>query len=95
MTDIIELLATNPQVIAAILAVVYNIGGYVAQLLKVKKLETYEVAKLGETLVLFETLFLVLSTLGGLSVKWTAIIAVAVAVIRSLKSALDNNTAAK
>ena len=94
MTEILEILSANPLVLAAILAIVYNIGGYVAQLLKIKQLEKYEVAKLAETLVLFETLFLVLSTIGGLSVKWTTILVVAVAVIRSLKSALDKNTVA-
>ena len=94
MTDIIEILATNPLIIAAILAIIYNLGGYIAQILKVKQLEKYEVAKLGETLVLFETLFLVLSTVGGLPVKYTAIIVIAVAVVRSLKSALDKNTVA-
>ena len=94
MADILEVLATNPMVLAAILAVIYNIGGYVAQLLKVKQIEKYEVAKLGETLVIFETLFVVLSTVGGLPVKYTAVIVIAVAVVRSLKSALDKYTKA-
>jgi len=94
MADILETLATNPQVLAAILAIVYNIGGYASQLLKIKQLEKYEVTKLAETLVMFETLFLVLSTIGGLPIKYTAVLVIAVAVVRSVKSALDNNTAA-
>ena len=94
MTEILEILTANPLVLAAVLALAYNIGGYITQVLKIKKLEKYEVAKLGETLVLFETLFLVLSTIGGLSTKWTAVIVIAVAVVRSLKSALDKNTVA-
>ncbi len=95
MAEILDILLNNPLLLAAILAVIWNIGGYVAQLLKIKKLEPYEVTKLAETLVLFEAVFLIMSTLVGIPITWTAIAAIAVMTIRSLKSAIDKNTAAK
>lgn len=95
MAEILDILSNNPLLLAAILAVIWNIGGYVAQLLKIKKLEPYEVTKLAETLVLFEAVFLIMSTLVGIPITWTAIAAIAVMTIRSLKSAIDKNTAAK
>jgi len=95
MVEILDILLNNPLLLAAILAVIWNIGGYIAQLLKIKKLEPYEVTKLAETLVLFEAVFLILSTVAGIPTKYVAVAAIAVVAIRSLKSALDNNTAAK
>jgi len=95
MVEILDVLLNNPLLLAAILAVIWNIGGYVAQLLKIKKLEPYEVTKLAETLVLFEAIFLIMSTVAGISVMWTTVAAIAVVTVRSLKSALDKNTATK
>ena len=95
MVEILDMLLNNPLLLAAILAVIWNIGGYVAQLLKIKKLEPYEVTKLAETLVLFEAIFLIMSTVAGISVMWTTVAAIAVVTVRSLKSALDKNTATK
>lgn len=94
MVEILDVLLNNPLLIAAILAVIWNIGGYIAQLLKIKKLEPYEVTKLAETLVLFEAVFIIMST-AGISTTWTAVAAIAVVTVRSIKSAIDKNTASK
>jgi hypothetical protein len=88
--DVWQILLTNPQFVAAIIAIVWNIGGYIVTLLHIKGLEKYEVTKLGETLFLFETLFTILSTVVGVPVKYVAIIAIVLVFIRSLKNALDN-----
>jgi len=95
MVEILDTLVNNPQIIAAVLAVIWNLGGYVAQLLKIKKLEPYEITKLAETLVLFEAVFLIMSTVAGISTTYAAVAAIAVVLIRSLKSAIDKNTVAK
>lgn len=83
-TDVLQLLVAQPQVLAAILAIAYNIAGYVINDLQAKKLEAYQVTKLAETLVLFEALFTILQTVAGVSATWTAIITIVVAVVRSL-----------
>ena len=93
MVEILDTLANNPQIIAAVLAIIWNIGGYLAQLLKIKQLEPYEVTKLAETLVMFEAVFLILSTVAGVPMQYVAVAAIAVVVIRSLKSALTNTVA--
>lgn len=93
--DVLQTLLANPQFVAAIIAVIWNISGYIAALLKIKGLEKYELTKLGETLLLFEAVFTIMATVAGLPLSWTAVIAIAVVVIRSVKSAIDSNTAAK
>lgn len=93
-TDVLQLLVTQPQLLAAILAIIYNIAGYVQSSLQAKKLESYQVTKFAETLVLFEALFTILQTVAGVPATWTAVITVAVAVIRSLIDKLKTYTAA-
>lgn len=93
-TDILQLLVTQPQILAAVLAIIYNIAGYIVNDLQAKKLEPYQVTKLAETLVLFEGLFTILQTVAGVPATWTAIITIAVAVIRSLIAQLKQVNAA-
>lgn len=87
-TDILQLLVAQPQLLAAILAIVYDIAGYFINSLQAKKLESFQVTKLAETLVLFEALFTILQSVAGVPATWTAIITIAVAVIRSLTAQL-------
>ena len=63
--SVLEVLAANPQLLAAVLALIYNGAGYIMSMLKIKKLEPYQAAELAKTLLLFETLFTLLQSLGG------------------------------
>lgn len=89
MMDFVQLLADNPQLLAAILAIIYNFAGYVMSMLKIGAFEKYKVTEIVKTLVLFETLFTVLTTLGGVSVEYTTIITVILAVVVSVKDKLS------
>lgn len=89
MMDFVQLLAGNPQLLAAILAIIYNIAGYVMSMLKVAAVEKYKITELVKTLVLFETLFTLLSTFGGVAVEYTTIATVILAIIVSLKDKLS------
>lgn len=93
MADVLTLLSTQPQILAAILAIVYNVAGYFINDLQAKKLEPYQVTKLVETLVLFEALFTILQTLAGVPATWASIITIGVAVVRSLIEKLKIFTA--
>jgi len=86
LSEVLDILTANPLLLGAIMAVIYNIAGYIASMLKIKALEGYQVTKLGETLVIFETLFLLLSQLAGLDVKYTAVFAIGAAIVISLKN---------
>lgn len=92
--DILTLLSTQPQILAAVLAIVYNIAGYFINDLQDGKLQAYQVTKLAETLVLFEALFTILQSLAGVPATWTAVITIAVAVVRSLIARLKIVTTA-
>lgn len=84
LTEIFDTIAANPQLLAALMAVIYNIAGYLGSMLKIKALEGYQVTKLAETLLVFEGLFLILTTLGGLPVQYTTAITVVGMIIISL-----------
>lgn len=93
--EIVQVLLSNPQFVAAIIALIWNLCGYVAAMFHVKGLEKYEVTKLLETFVMIEAVFTIMSTVVGLPLEWSTIIAIAIVVIRGIKSAIDNNTTAK
>lgn len=89
LSEILDTLAANPLLLGAILAIIYNIAGYIMSMLKIKAVESYQLAELGKTLVLFESLFLLLSQLGGLPVKYTTAITIVLAVVVSLKDKIS------
>lgn len=89
-TTAFEGFISNPLIIGTVMAIVYNVGLYIAACARSKKLEPYEKLKLLETLALFETLFFTLSFLGGLPVYWTSAIALILAFVRSLKTAISD-----
>jgi hypothetical protein len=95
MVESIELLqaaTANPVIMGAVLTLVFNIGGYIGAMLKVKSFESYDKYKALETLALFETVFIALQGVVGIDSKWVAVIAIAVNVIYGLKKALQNKT---
>ena len=87
--DVLTTLLTNPQFVALIIAIIWNIAGYVAAILHVKGLEKYDAAKLAETFVLFEGLFTILATVAGLPLTYTAAITIVLVFIRSLQKAFE------
>jgi hypothetical protein len=90
LEEFLEVLAANPELLGVILAIVYNIAGYIMSMLKIKSLEPYQATELAKTLVLFETLFIVLSRIGGLDPKYTTAITVILAVVISLKDKISD-----
>jgi len=81
----IEVLANNPQLLAALMAVIYNFAGYAMSMLNIRAFEKYKLTEIVKTLVLFETLFTLLMSMGGVSTELTTIITVVLAVVVSLK----------
>jgi hypothetical protein len=88
ISKFLQELTANPQLLAAFIAVAWNIGGYITKIAGLKKIEKYELTQLLEALVLFETMFFILSTLGGVPIVWSTLAAVALAFVRSLKKAI-------
>jgi len=78
----------NPVLLAALIALIRNVGGYVTSMLGVKKYVPWEPVKFGETLALYETFFVALSAVPSLPVEWIAIVAISVDVVRSFKKAI-------
>lgn len=79
----------NPVLLAALIALIRNIGGYVTSMLGVKKYVPWEPVKFGETLALYETFFVALSAIPSLPVEWIAVVAIVVDITRSIKKALE------
>ena len=88
--DVLMVLLANPQFVGAIVALIWNIGGYIAAMLKIKALEKYQVTKLVETLVMAEVVFSLLSSIGGLPISISIVGLIVVLIIRGIKTALDN-----
>jgi hypothetical protein len=78
----------NPVVMSAILALIINVGGFIAAWAKSNGTESYDKYKALETLALFEGVFIGLQGIAGLDPKWVAVIAIAVNIIYSLKKTL-------
>ena len=76
LENILEVLTANPLLLGAIMAIIYDLSGYAQSMLNIKAMEPFEKAKLAQTFLLFETMFLLLSQIGGLNVMYTAIFAI-------------------
>ena len=81
-------LLENPILLALILAIVRNIGGFIEAKLK-NTSEKYDPNKLGATIATYETFFIGLSQLPNMPMFATGIITVAVDALRSLKVAVS------
>lgn len=88
LNAILEILRQNPILLGLIFSIVRNIGGYIVECFNAKKLVPYEAMKLLETLTLYETFFIALGGIANLPATWTAIVAVAVDMLRSIKKAV-------
>ena len=87
---IIDILQQNPILLGLIIAIIRNIGGYIAECFNAKQLVRYEAMKLLETLTLYETFFITLGSIATLPSQYTTIVAVAVDMIRSVKKAVES-----
>lgn len=90
----VQAILANPMVLAAILAVIRNIGGYIYNCLEAKQLLPYSASQFLVTLALWETLFVGLQGVGNLPPEIVTAIAFGLDFIRGLKTAISNATAA-
>jgi hypothetical protein len=79
----------NPPLLAAMLAIITNIGMYIAACANSKKLEPYDKTKFLETLAIFETVLITIQGLAGLPASWAATLALVLSFVRSLKNAIS------
>jgi hypothetical protein len=86
-------LLQNPIFIAALLAVIRNLGGYAYNCFEAKQLLPYSASQFLVTLGLWETIFVIALGSGSLDVSETTVVTLALDWIRGLKTAIDNNTA--
>jgi hypothetical protein len=82
----------NPMFVAAILAVIRNLGGYIYNCFEAKKLLQYDAGQFLVTLGLWETVFVILAGGANLNSETTAVIAIALDFIRGLKTAISGTT---
>lgn len=86
--EILQAITANPILMGALLTLIFNIGGYIGSMLKVKGVEPYDKFKALETLALFETIFIGLQGVAGIDAQYVAVIAIVINVIYSLKKTL-------
>jgi hypothetical protein len=86
----IQAILANPIVLAAILAVIRNIGGYIYNCLEAKQLLPYSASQFLVTLALWETLFVGLQGVGNLPPEIVTAIAFGLDFIRGLKTAVSS-----
>lgn len=83
----------NPIVLAAILAVVRNLTGYIANIFKARQkgepLPPYQASQLLETFTLWEGLFILLQGVGSLPTNWTVALVLGADILRSFKKVLE------
>ena len=90
--EFLETVTSNAVLMGALMAVIFNVAGYIASMLKIKAFESYDLYKAAQTLALFEGIFIALQGIAGLEPKYVAIIAIIVNVIYSLKNVLPKPT---
>ena len=83
-------LLTNPAFIAALFAIIRNLGGYAYNCFEAKKILPYSGSQFLVTLGLWETIFIVLAGGANLDVGTTAVITIVLDFLRSLKTAITD-----
>jgi len=86
---------TNPAFIAAIFAVIRNVGGYAYNCFEAKKILPYSASQFLVTLGVWETLFVLLSSGAGLDTATTAALAIVLDFLRSLKTTIGDAVKAR
>jgi hypothetical protein len=79
----------NPVLLAALIALIRNMGGYIYNSTEAKKLLPYQPSQLITTLGIYETVFLSLSAVPSIPVEWMPIVAVVVDIVRSFRKAIE------
>jgi hypothetical protein len=90
----IQAILANPIVLAAIFAVLRNLGGYIYNCFEAKKILPYSASQFLVTLGLWETLFIGLAGVANLDITTTAAITFGLDFIRGLKTAITDATKA-
>lgn len=90
----IKELASNPIVLALIIAVIRNLSGYIAEKLRTST-EKYDSKKLLETLAIYEGIIIAMSAVPGMPAYLAVVIAVAVDLVRGIKKAIEEANAAR
>jgi hypothetical protein len=88
--NLLKITLENPILIGFIFAIIRNIGGYVVECFQAKKLLPYSGQAALKTLTLYETFFIALNGAVGVDMEITAISALAVDIIHSIKAAIES-----
>lgn len=83
-------LLQNPLFIAAVLAIIRNVGGYIYNSIEAKKVLPYDKAAFFVTLGLWETIFIIVMGSGTLDAQTTIVITIVLDWIRGLKTAISD-----
>ena len=81
----------NPAILALIIAIVRNIGGYIEALFEARRTGVpvkYDITKLGETIAIYETFIIALTQVPGIALNTAVVLTVIIDVLRSLKKAI-------
>ncbi len=79
----------NPAILAAILAIIRNIGGYIYNCLEAKHVLPYSASDLLVTLGVWETFFITLNGVASLPVEYTTAITALIEAIRNFRNAIS------
>ena len=82
----------NPVLLGLLFAIIRNLGGYITECFRAKKLVPYSKSSLLETMSLYETFFITLGGVASVPQNWVAVITVLVDVIRSFKKVVEDWT---
>jgi len=86
--EFVILILQNPLALGAIMAFIWNIGGYISASARARKLEAYDKNKFIETLALFETAMIITQGVASLPTSWATTLSIIVNILVSLKKAL-------
>ena len=81
-------LLKNPALLAALIALLRTLGGYIYTMIEAKKFLPFDLVQLGANLGVYETFFVTLSAVPTMPMEWIASIAVLVDVVRSFRKAI-------
>ena len=90
LQGIIDVFRNNPVLLGLLFGIIRNLGGYLYNGFKTGQW-TYQKEQLFATLTLYETFFIGLQGIAGLSSSATVALTVAVDIVKSLKNAMEKS----
>ena len=88
----LQAILANPIVLAAIIAVLRNLGGYAYNCFEAKKILPYSASQFLVTLGLWETVFVSAMGVASIDTQTTTLLGFFVDIVRGLKTAITNIT---